>query len=78
MNMLRDNLKLILKIYNQKELANLCNIKDRSVFSKFISEKTDSLSFSTIYSLSKGLMLNIDDLCNKKLILKFQFEEVSE
>ena len=77
MDILRENLKILLKVYTQEEITNLCDLKDRSVFSKFVTKKSETLSLNTLYLLSKKLKLNIDDLCNKKLVIKFEFEEVN-
>lgn len=74
MDILRNNLKTLLKVYTQEEITNLCGFKDRSVFSKFITKKSETLSLNKVYLLSKTLGLNIDDLCNKKLVIKFEFE----
>lgn len=76
MEILRENIKTLLKLYTQQELTNLAGNKDRTTFSSFINKKSDNISLQIISCIAKALDISIDDLCNKKLKKKFVFEEV--
>lgn len=76
MEILRENIKTLLKLYTQQELTNLAGNKDRTTFSSFISNKSNSINLKTILCIAKKLDISIDDLCNKKLKIKFVFEDV--
>ena len=76
MEILRENIKTLLKLYTQQELTNLAGNKDRTTFSSFINNRSNSINLQTILCIAKKLDISIDDLCNKKLKIKFVFEDV--
>lgn len=75
MDILRENIKTLLKLYTQQELANLAGKKDRAALSYFINGRSKSMNIKTIQNIAKQLNLSIDDLCNKKAKIKIEFEE---
>lgn len=75
MDILRENIKTLLKLYTQQELANLAGKEDRTALSCFINGKSKSMNIETIRNIAQQLNLSIDDLCNKKIKIKLEFEE---
>lgn len=76
MEILRENMKTLLKLYTQQELTDLAGNKDRTTFSSFVNGKLNNIGLTIILRIAKSLNISVDDLCNKKLKIKFVFEEV--
>lgn len=73
-DILRENLKILCKMFTQEKIANMLGYNDRTTMSYYINGKTNNISIYGLLNLAQELNLSVDDLCNKKIIFKIEFE----